>query len=324
MAHRPWPALAAALVVLCPAPAAGQGGLPEWQAINPLATSRSGLYFQPYREPHKGFEFSLGLDYGSTAEVALGRTKADTTQLLDTELMRFTVGLRHDLGDDWYAAAKVGVGGSYDGFMDGFLNWYHGIFGINFPERQNRPTNQFAYFVKPYPGFRKTRQQDGFYLGDTRLSAGRRLSRHWQAEFSLTLPTATAPVGYGTGVVTLGLMADARYRLSGHWTYEGSAGLGYSPVHGDLAQWQNEVTALVSSGIRWRFAGSSSLYTNFILQTPYYHDAYIAPMDRVDFDIDFGYILRSKGGHEFRLGMTEDLYPAGPAIDLILRFGYRW
>jgi hypothetical protein len=198
MAHRPWPALAA-FVLLCPAPAAGQGGLPEWQAINPLATSRSGLYFQPYREPHKGLEFSLGLDYGSTAEVALGRTKADTTQLLDTELMRFTVGLRHDLGDDWYAAAKVGVGGSYDGFMDGFLNWYHGIFGIYFPERQNRPQNQFAYFIKPYPGFRKTRQQDGFYLGDTRLSAGRRLSRHWQTEFTFTLPTATAPVATAPG-----------------------------------------------------------------------------------------------------------------------------
>jgi hypothetical protein len=44
----------------------------------------------------------------------------------------------------------------------------------------------------------------------------------------------------------------------------------------------------------------------------------------VDFDLDFGYILRSKGGHEFRLGMTEDIYPSGPAIDLIFRFGYNW
>jgi hypothetical protein len=324
MVLRRWASFTA-LALLLPATAAGQGGgLPEWQAINPLATSRSGLYFQPYREPHKGFAFSLALDYASTAEVSLGRTKSDTTELLDTELMRFTVGLRHDLGTSWYVAARIGVGGSYDGFMDGFLDWYHGLFGISFPERDKRPHNQFAYYIKPYPGFRKTRQVDGFYLGDTRVSGGHRFSRNWQTEFSITLPTATAPEGYGTGVMTLGLMTDARYRLSGRWTYEGSVGVGYSPAHGDLAQWQNELTALVSSGIRWRFAGSSSLYTNFILQTPYYHDAFVHPMQEVDFDLDFGYILRSKGGREFRLGMTEDLYPPGPAIDLIFRFGYSW
>lgn len=323
-AGRRWPAIAAAVAVLCPAAAMGQGGggLPEWQAINPLATSRSGLYFQPYREPHKGFAFSIALDYGSTAELALGRTKSDTTELLDTELMRFTVGLRHDIGADWYVAAKVGVGGSYDGFMDGFLDFYHGLFGISFPERENRPHNQFAYYIKPYPGFRITREKDGFYLGDIRLSVGRRLSRHWQTEFTMTLPTATAPAGYGVGAVTLGVLADARYRLSGRWTYEGSTGLGYAPTHGDLATWQNEVTWLISSGIRWRFAGKSSLYTNFILQTPYYHNAFVHPMQEVDFDLDFGWIYRSKGGHEFRLGMTEDLYPPGSAIDLIIRTGF--
>jgi hypothetical protein len=40
-----------------------------------------------------------------------------------------------------------------------------------------------------------------------------------------------------------------------------------------------------------------------------------------ELSLDFGWLLATAGGAEWRLGMTEDLDPSGPAIDLVFRLG---
>ena len=76
-----------------------------------------------------------------------------------------------------------------------------------------------------------------------------------------------------------------------------------------------------SSGLRWRFWGRQSLYGNLFLHSPYYHDTTVPALDRRELSFDFGWILAGTGGRELRVGMTEDLEPGGPAIDLVFRVG---
>jgi hypothetical protein len=46
-------------------------------------------------------------------------------------------------------------------------------------------------------------------------------------------------------------------------------------------------------------------------------------MDTTDFTIDFGWMFRVDPHTELWLGIVEDPYPDGPALDVAFRFGIR-
>jgi hypothetical protein len=312
-------ALAIALATAAAPPAAAQG-LPAYAPISPVFEARSGLYFQPYREARPGRWSALAaVDYASAIEYSV---RADGSRfLLDSEVLRLGFTLSRDIGPRTFVVAEAQLGGAYAGFLDGFLDWYHGLLGISMPERDGRPRDAFAYLLE-LPGRPDVvREASGAYLGDLRLSVGRRHDHRFQSVFSVTLPTNTAPAGYGRGTVSVSALNTFRTPVAGErLLYEGSLGIGYTPAHGELAELQREIFLSVTNGLRWRFWGRQSLYANFFLASPTYHDTRLPALDRRELSLDFGWILATRAG-EWRIGMTEDLEPAGPAVDLIFRFG---
>jgi hypothetical protein len=310
----------AALVafLLIPRPARAQG-LPGYAPINPVADSRTPLAFEPFRAPRPGrWTAGLTLDYGSAIEHAEEeRARYD----LDAEILRLRLRLTRDLSPAAFVELDLNAGGSYPGFLDGFLDWYHGLLGIDLEERDRRPRNAFLYRIDLPDGRAIDRRASDFFLGDLRVAAGLRHGSHLQTVASLTLPTSTAPDGYGRGVVAAGLVTTVRVALAEPLVYEGSLGLGYSPAHGDLADFQRKTFVSGSSGFRWRFWGRQSLYANLFVHSPYYHDTTIGSLDRRDVALDFGWMLATRSGPEWRLGLTEDLEPGGPGIDLVFRLG---
>jgi hypothetical protein len=311
--------LLACLLLVRPSPAVAQG-LPAWSPINPVADSRTPLGFEPLRPSRPGrWSGELALDYASTIE----HTPEATTESydLDSEVLRLRLRVARDLGPAAFVAADAVVGGSYGGFLDGFLDWYHGLLGITVEERDRRPHNAFLYRIELPGGSPIVRQASALFLGDTRISAGLRRGDRLQAVASLTLPTSTAPAGYGRGVPAGAVVGTVRLPLARPLVYEGSVGLGYTPRHGDLSDYQRTTFVSASSGLRWRFWGRQSLYGNLFLHSPYYHDTTILPLDRRDLAFDFGWILTTRKGREWRIGMTEDPEPSGPGVDLVFRFG---
>lgn len=305
-------------LLLPPAPGRAQG-LPAYAPINPVAASRTPLGFEPFRAPRPGrWTAGLALDYASTIEHVL---LPDVRYDLDSEILRLNLLVRRDLSPSAFLEAEAGVGGAYGGFLDGFLDWYHGLLGIRLPERERRPPDAFLYQIELPDGRLLTRRPSDLYLGDLRLAAGLRRGPHLQAVASITLPTSAAPAGYGRGVVSGGVVGTARAPLAEPLVYEGSLGLGYTPTHGDLAAYQRTTFVSGSSGVRWRFWGRQSLYANLFYHSPYYHDTTMPALDRRELSLDFGWMLATRGGREWRLGLTEDLEPRGPGIDLVFRLG---
>ena len=301
------------------APAAAQG-LPEFAPINPVAQSRSGLYFQPYREPRSGrLSLEIRLDYGSAIEYDFPQSRPG--YLLDGEFLRLQVAAARDVRPNLFVFGEASLDGGYAGFLDGFLNWYHGLLGLNLPEREARPNDAFAYQLALGNGLTLNRSPSDLFLGDTRVGAGYRWSRALQTAVSVTLPTSTGPDGYGRGTLSVNAVNTARVHLSSRFTYEGSLGLGWTPTNGDLGPYQKTAFISATSGLRFRFWGRSSLFANVFYHSPYYHDTTLPALDRRDLELDFGWLLATKGGKEWRIGMTEDLEPSGPAIDVIFRFG---
>ncbi len=321
-----WSVIVRALlsVVLCCtvcAPALAQG-LPGYGPISSMATARSGLEFQPYVDPSAGWQVELSLEYANAIELNI--LVEDTVYLLDSELLRLGLSVTKDLGPRAFVFARGTFNGSYDGFLDGFVGWYHGLFGIDIPERDASPTNTFRYQLGFPDGSRFTRSKSAGFLGDVRLGLGWRHSAHHQTAVSVTLPTSTGPEGYGRSTVSGNVTHTIRGKLAPSLTFEAAGGLGHTPPTGDLERYQRSWFGMLTTGGRWRFWGRQSLYANLFIHSSYYRDTRLPALDRKDTSLDFGWILETSGGREWRIGMVEDLEPSGPAIDLVFRFGARF
>ena len=302
----------------------GAQSLPLLHPLNPVAEARSGLYFQPLVPASTGWHIAIGLDYASMVELNFGTSLTDTAYLLDAEALRVTFSAARDIGNRNFATGEVYFGGSYNGFLDGFLNWYHGLLGIHIPEREDRPKSTYTYEYRFTNGQLVRFARHGAYLGDLRVGLGHRYNDRAQSVLSLTLPTNTAGDGYARGTVSVSLLNTLRAQVTPRLIYEGSLNAGFTPTHGALRSIERSSFFLGTSGIRWRSFGGLWSFGNLYLHSPYYGNAGATQLDRWDLTIDFGWIIRGKRGREFRFGMTEDLWPSGPAIDANFRLGYAW
>jgi Protein of unknown function (DUF3187) len=312
--------LALLLVAVPPQPARAQG-LPAYAPINPVAAGRSPLSFEPFRPYRPGrWGVTADLSYASTIESNLFPA---ATYLLDTELLRFRLGVSRDLGPSMFVLADAELLGAYAGFLDGFLDWYHGLLGIDMPERDRRPHDAFDYIVQIRGEPIVRRRPDNAFLGDMRFGLGLRVHPAVQSVAVVTLPTSTGPSGYGRGVVTIGLLNTAHlpHTSNGRLVGEGSLGVGFAPTHGALSDFEREVMASASAGVRLRVFGRQSLYGNLFYHSPYYHDTTLPSLDRREVSFDFGALIGGIGGSEWRIGMTEDPEPSGPAVDLVFQLG---
>ncbi len=317
-------AAVAALLHLGAATGASAQSLPLLHPLNPVAEARSGLYFQPYVPTGSGWHAALGVDYASMVELAFRFSLADTSYLLDAEVLRLNLSASRNIDDRYFLLGEIPVGGTYAGFLDGFFNWYHGVLGIPDPGREGRPDNTFGYqYQSPSGGVTRFRARSA-YLGDLRVGIGRRHGERAQSVLSVSLPTSTAGAGSARGVPSVSLLNTFRVPGSERFIYEGSVSAGYTPRHGALASLQQRLFFLGTSGIRFRTIGRLWSFGNVYVHSPYMSATGAPELDRWEVTIDFGWMIRSRGGREFRFGMTEDLAPGGPAVDANFRVGYSW
>jgi hypothetical protein len=260
----------------------------------------------------------VALDYASVIEYD---ELDQANYVLDSEVLRLSFGIARDVGQRTFVQLNAGVRGAYAGFLDGFLDWYHGTLGIRISEREQRPQDRFLYSINPPDGRRVLRGRSDLFLDDISIGLGFRYSPSLQTVVSLTVPTSTGPDGYGKGMPSLALLNTLRAPLTPRAVYEGSVGLGVTPAHGSLADLQRTGFLAVSSGLRYRIWGSQALYAHIFYHSPYYRETSLPALDRRELSLDFGWLLTTRGGGEWRMGLTEDLEPGGPGVDLILRVG---
>lgn len=316
---------ARALVTLCILAAGSRStlraqSLPPYAPMNPLGYSRSGLETVPYRDPTPGWRFAIITDYANLIELA----DAPSARLtIDAELLRTELTLSRDIGRG-FVFGGAGLNGAYDGFLDGFLDWYHDLTGLQVAGRDQRPKNEYLYDLELAGGVQVTPPNPGEWLGDLRAGAGYRFTRHWQMTAWATIPTGDGPEGFRRGVLTANAITTIRAHFARRFTYEGSLGFGWAGKHGQLENLQRTTFAQVSSGLRARFVGPLHLYTNIVYHSPYYRGSGIRALDNRDLTIDVGGIFKFRRGPEWIVGLTEDLEPSGPAIDVAFRLGARW
>jgi hypothetical protein len=310
-------------LALCLTGTAAAQGLPAYVPINPVITSRSALYFQPYEHPAPEWRTTWQFDWASLIEFE-GAQPADYW-LLDAEVLRLDATMVKDYGPGNFILIGAGLARAQDGLLDGFFDWYHDVTGLRVPNREVRPKNAFAYEGRFPDGQFFRWDKPGLMLTDLKLGLGVRNTPAMQTLIFATLPTSTHPRGYGRGTWSANGIVTLRSQLSDRWYYEGSGGAGWTPRHGELEEFQNTVFYSASSGLRFRFWGRQAMFFNLFYQSANYHDTGRRSLDRAELSGDMGFILRpGRRAPELILAMSQDLKPSGPAIDAAFRIGLRW
>jgi len=296
-------------------------GLPSYSSMNPMVQRRSGLATIPWIEAGKRWRMTWLTDYATTIEY----TDLPAIQYVqDAELMRLELTATRAVGRRGFVLASGSLQGAYDGFLDGFLDWYHDFTGFQVAARKLRPKNEFTYRVELAGEAPVEYSPSSGFLGDLRIGAGLRHSKHWMTALSVTLPTSTGPDGFRRGVPSINATTTLRSDFGRRFTYEGTLSAGYTGAHGDFQERQQTTFLMITQGLRGRVSGPLHLYANLIYHSALYRDTGARALDGRELTIDTGGFLKFKRGPEWILGLTEDLEPSGPAIDVSFRFGARW
>jgi hypothetical protein len=315
--------LSLAAVVLSPVRARGQD-IPPYVPANPVLASRSALYAQPFISPSAGTRIRLVADYYNAVEVAESGGSAPRQYVFDAEVLQADLWATRDVSRRVFLVANVPIRGGYDGVLDGVLNWYHKLIGLSVPARDELPKNVFEWKFQ-LPDTSITRPSPGTFIGDVRAGVGVRLGRA-QLLASVTLPTATLNQdGWTRHVVGTSLAVSGDLVRSSRIVLDAGASAGYTPAQGRLAPYQQTAfgSGLVSA--RWRFAGQQAVYGSVWAQSSNWKNTGFDGVDDPEVSMDFGFLLRIKRSWpELQLGMTQDLVPKGPAMDVSFTLGLRW
>ncbi len=273
---------------------------------------------QPYLEKASAENsLSLSLSHSSTYTV---QSSGHWDINLDMEITELNLRYKRYIKDYFELGVDLPLVWFSDGFMDGFLDWYHGTFGLPDYGRENRPLHEFLYEVRR-DGNLIVEGETGMGLGDVRLtikkpvisSEGFNLS----VKGDLELPTGSAKKGYGNGSVDAGVSILADKRLSKGIMAYGNLGYVFSGdvrghqkigledfLYGGLA-----IEADVGRGVNLiaQIQGQSSIYPKTDLLA----------VDRDAWFLSIGGRCRS-----FELSLTEDINAAG-APDFILNLSYK-
>ena len=315
--------LMAALVLVVPAGAVAQD-IPPYVPANPLIESRSALYGQPFISPRHGWGVRLVTDYYNAVEVSQSAGSAPRQSTFDAEVLQADLWLTRDVSRRIFVLANVPVRGGYSGFLDGFLIWYHHFINLPVPARDELPRNTFRWSVA-LPDTTVERARPGTFVGDARAGMGVRLGRA-QVIGTVTLPTATlGSDGWTRHVVggSLALVADL-VRTS-RVVVDANGSIGLTPTNGRLARYQRSafVAGMVTG--RWRFIGQQALFFGVWTQSSNWKGTGFDAVDDVEAVMDYGFLLHlNRRWPELQLGMTEDLIPRGPAMDVGFTVGLRW
>lgn len=270
--------------------------------------------------PQGGFQLDLSMDYSS---VFFAEHSDRWSVLVDMEMAVVDLGLRYGLTPRLtlsliQPAARMG-----DGFLDNFLADYHDAFGFPNYDKDTRPQDDFAYFIRK-DGKDWFRSDSGsWHLMDTTLGAewGLLNGVHHEASliYAVQLPTGESASGFGSGSFDHSLVLPVAWdRKKLRFFLTPGLHLPGEPDSIDASIHTRPFGSLLM-GAAFAYHADLSLNVQINTYSSPLEATGIAKLDDPSLELGLGgfYRLGSDLGLEFTF--TEDLTRAAPDFNLHLR-----
>ncbi len=200
--------------------------------------------------------------------------------ILDGETTRFTVAARYGLFPRMEIGVKIPYISHNGGFLDGFIESYHGIFGFPNGGRDQAPQNRLLYRYRR-DGVEKIRiDSSGSGIGDLLLTTAFPLyeenSQGMTINAALKLPTGDSDQLRGSGSTDLSLWLHEGLGgtfAAGNWASYGSAGILFMTEGNVLPDQQKKWVGFGSLGIGWAPLNWLSFKVQADAHTPFFSDS---------------------------------------------------
>jgi hypothetical protein len=234
--------------------------------------------------------------------------------ILDGETTRFTVAARYGLFPRMEVGVKIPYISYNGGFLDGFIESYHGAFGFPNGGRDQAPKNRLLYRYRR-DGVEKIRSDSsGAGIGDLQLTTAfpiyEETNQGMTLNAALKLPTGDSDQLRGSGSTDLSLWLHERIGgefASGNWASFGSAGILFMTEGNVLPDQQKRWVGFGSLGIGWAPLNWLSFKAQADAHTPFFSDSDLKEIAADAVQLIVGGTISFSERTALDIGVSEDL-----------------
>lgn len=211
---------------------------------------------------------------------------------LDGESTFAIVNLRRGFGNGWAGGVEIPVVNHDGGFLDGIIDDWHDLWGLDEFSRDEYPEDQLTYrYVRD--GATRAEVDDSVTgLGDIRLHLGKQLldedGSRASAWVQLKLPTGDAEDLTGSGAVDVAARIQGSRRVGQYTTLYGGAGLAWLGEGDLLPEMQENFAGSLTAGLSWQRWERVALKLQFDAQTALYDDTTLRQIGEAAVQFSFG------------------------------------
>jgi hypothetical protein len=307
-----------------PASAADVGLLKVRNQFAPHLMFLTPVPIGPDPLPQGRWQIDLSLDYSS---VFFAEHSERWSVLVDMEMAVVDLGLRYGLTPRLTLSLNQPAARMSAGFLDGPLEDYHSAFGFPNYDKDTRPEDDFAYFIRK-DGRDWFRADPGsWHLMDTTLGAELSLLSEPRMDLSfvyqIQLPTGESDSGFGNDALDHSLMiAFCRSHHSLRFFLTTGFHLPGQPSDTD-ADIRTRPFGSLLVGTAYTYNAELSFVAQVNGYTSPIEETGIAKLDNGSLELGLGVQRQLGRGMELELAFTEDLTRAAPDFNLHLCLSLR-
>lgn len=238
---------------------------------------------------------------------------------LDGETTRFGFRYAQGLGHGWEWGLEVPVYRVGGGFLDSFIERWHGWFGLPQGGREQAPRDRLRYQYRVNGVTVYEQSRSGAALGDVRVEAGWQWRDAVALRAAMQLPSGNAELLTG-GESALAVWMDGRLPVK---TGRSTASLGLSLNQKGEALPDQQRPAVLFAGLGYAYPWNSRLEfaAQLYAHSPLYQDSALDALSRPGLQLTTGLIYRWSEKLSLRAAFGEDPVTRS-SPDFSLHFGF--
>ncbi len=269
-----------------------------------------------------GLQDSMSLETGYSSTFVV-KDSDDWSYHADIETLTVDLIFRKTVFGEYELSVVIPFLINASGFMDSFLEGYHGLFGFPDYGRSGRALDDFLLEVKRQGETVISGRNGSPWPGDLRVGLKRRINSGnplVSVKGFLEFPTGSLSGGYGNGKLDLGAQILLDYEMLRDFMFH--LNLGYT-IPGDMGEM--ELKGFFSGAVAGSYplTGRLTGVVEVMFQESPLEETGIAELDRGPVILTFGGLFDAGQGRVVEVSLSEDLNTAG-APDFTLNLGVRF